>query len=111
MAGTKALCVLLAAVKFKTKKVHLSCIEKCHDVSHFLFWIFYSTQCRKCEWKEEKNLVKTVSGKPEVIAEVDQNKGSTSEVAQEYEIPLSTLLTCLKSGNSIQQQAFQGVVF
>lgn len=37
MARAKSLCVLLAAVKFKTKKVHLSCIEKCHDISHIVF--------------------------------------------------------------------------
>jgi hypothetical protein len=56
-------------------------------------------------------VVKTVAGKPYVMTEVDQNKGSTSEITQEYEIPLSTLLTYLKSGDSIQQQAFQLVVF
>jgi len=56
-------------------------------------------------------VVKTVAGKPDVITEVDQNKGSTSEITQDFEIPLSTLLTYLKSVDSIQQQAFQWVVF
>ena len=56
-------------------------------------------------------MVKTVAGKPDVMTEVDQNEGSTSKITQEYEIPLSTLLTYLKSGDSMQQQAFQGVVF
>jgi hypothetical protein len=56
-------------------------------------------------------VVKTVAGKPDVMTEVDHSKGSTSEITQEYEIPLSTLLTYLKSGDSIQQQAFQVVVF
>ena len=37
MACAKSLCVLLAAVKFKTKKVHLLCIEKCRDISHIIF--------------------------------------------------------------------------
>ena len=95
----------------KQRRCIFWCIEKCHDISHIVFWIFYSTQCRKCEWKEEKNVVKTVAGKPDVITEVDQNKGSTSEITQDFEIPLSTLLTYLKSVDSIQQQAFQWVVF
>ena len=56
-------------------------------------------------------MVKTVAGKPDVTTEVDQSKRSTSEITQEYEISLSTLLTYLKSGDSIQQQAFQMVVF
>jgi hypothetical protein len=51
---------------------------------------------------------KTVAGKPEIIREVDKNKRSKSEVAQEYGIPLSTLLIYLKSGDCIEQQALQG---
>lgn len=56
-------------------------------------------------------MVKTITGKPDVITEVDQSKGSTSEITQENKIPLSTLLTYLKSGDSIQQQAFHGMYF
>jgi hypothetical protein len=55
-------------------------------------------------------VVKTVAGKPYVMTEADQSKGSTIGITQEYEIPLFALLTYLKSGDSIQQQAFQVVV-
>jgi hypothetical protein len=51
---------------------------------------------------------KMLVGKPQIIREMDKNKRSKSDVAKEYGIPLSTLLTNLKSGYSIEQETLQG---
>jgi hypothetical protein len=54
-------------------------------------------------------LGKTVAEKLEVIWEADER--SKIEVAQTCGIPLTTLLTCLKNRNLVEQQAVQGVMF
>jgi transposase-like protein len=58
--------------------------------------------------KKRKYAGKTIAVKLDIIAEVDKKERSTTEIAQAYGIPLSTLLTYLKNQDSIENQALQG---
>jgi len=53
--GSKSIRVLLTAGKVKLTKACRSHLEKCCDVYHsIIFWIFYSIQCGKYEWKKHE---------------------------------------------------------
>lgn len=49
MTGSKSVHILVAAVKVKAKKAHLSYIEKCCIMSYYYILNFLLTQCGKCE--------------------------------------------------------------
>jgi hypothetical protein len=54
MTGAKSLYVLLAAVKIKVKKVHLSYTGKCHNVYGIFYLEFFISQ--NTESINEKNI-------------------------------------------------------
>jgi hypothetical protein len=56
----------------------------------------------KYEQKEEKYIGKTIAKKLATIAEINKKERGKTEIAQAYEIPLSTMSTYLKNRDSIE---------